>query len=180
MPTRPRPRHRPLAVLAVLAAGGVLAGCADLSEMTEAPPPCPPVELVPDASRMTRFADGGRDITDMAWQAELDGYQGSCKYSDSGVNLQLAVIMSVQRGPAGGDAAEVPYFVAVPAFYPADGAKQVFTARVPFTNNAGQARFRDGEVSIDIPLDDPADGPNTPVYLGLQLDREQFERLRRK
>lgn len=172
---------RRAAVLAGVLGAAVLPGAC--SALEDTPPPCPEVRLLDEGQRLVRYRPGeGRDVTDMVAEARLVGYQGSCAYTDTGVDLLLAPVFEVEKGPAAdSDSATVPWFVALPAFHPDPAAKRLFRATVPFPDNTGRVRYREGQVRVVMPLDDPRrQGPEQTVYLGLQLSREQLDRQRRQ
>lgn len=116
-----------------LALGSVLAVSAcssmDLGLGSEPPPPCPTVRLDRDTTRMEVFVGEGRDITDMAYMIEIQGYGGTCAYEDDEVIVELIPQFTVERGPAAPEGAAsgmFAYFVAVPSYYPDPAGKQVF------------------------------------------------------
>ena len=154
----------------------VLVGCGSSTRV----PPCPKVFLASDISTLTRFRPGGgHDLTDVEFQAELLGYQGSCKYEKNKVTINLAVGFSVARGPAAGRDAQFEYFVAIPNLYPNKAAKMDFDVAYPYPAGQPRGEFRD-EVEIDIPLADRNAGPSNEIYIGLQLTAEELEYNRKQ
>jgi hypothetical protein len=153
-----------------------LAGCGSSERL----PPCPKVFMSSDISTLTRFRPGGgRDLTDVEFQTELLGYEGSCKYEKNKVTINLAVGFGVSRGPAAGREAQFEYFVAIPKLYPSKAAKVDFDVAYPYP--AGQARgeFKD-EVEIDMPFTDRSTVLSNEIYIGLQLTAEELEYNRKQ
>jgi hypothetical protein len=147
----------------------------------ERQPPCPKIFLASETSALTRFRDGpGRDITDVAFEAELLGYSGSCKYDKNMLNIELNVDFAVTRGPAGAaNRARFDYFVAVPRLFPDPAGKRVFDVDAEIPANQRRIQFRD-EIQLDIPLANRNEGPANEIYVGLQLAPEELERNRRR
>jgi hypothetical protein len=167
--------------LAVLAVG--LSACGSLSLSENRPRlACPDVVFERSTADLVAFRPGpGRDLTDVMYEAQLTGYTGDCvrAKNDSSVTLILQPTFTVSKGPAwpGGNH-KVEYFVAVPAFYPAPQAKQVYG--VPFTFTSGTMTsvvLRDEKVTVDVPAVGDATKP-PPVYIGFQLSPAQLEHNR--
>ena len=153
-----------------------LAGCGSSPRM----PPCPKIFLSSDISTLTRFRPGGgRDLTDIDFQAELLGYSGSCKYEKDKLTITLNVGLGVSRGPAAGREARFSYFVAIPKLYPSPAAKVDFDVAYPFPSGQARGEFKD-EVEIDIPLAERNTGPSNEIYIGLQLTAEELEYNRKQ
>lgn len=175
-------RHRAAAVarrVALLALGALaLAACAD----TPPDVACPEVRVDSDTSRLVKFREGpGRDLTDVVYEARISGFAGDCGPSETPgmVNVRMKVAFAVSKGPAyGGGTNQFTYFVAVPAYYPAPSAKQVFPVSFSFPEGNVTTMFlRDEAVTVDVPV--PAEGGAPPVYVGFQLTAEELEYNRR-
>ncbi|WP_142847350.1 hypothetical protein [Telmatospirillum sp. J64-1] len=164
-----------IAPFAVLAAAALLSACGT-SQRAEAPP-CPPVSVLADASEMTRFRPGpGRDITDVELEAEITGFRGSCVYRGNTAHMTLAVAIEVKRGPAAqGREADLPFFLAIPAFYPADEAKAVLPVRIAFPPNVEAVRYVEENIELTVPMKEGEALETYRIYLGLQLDEAQLE-----
>src|SRR5690606_31119341 len=145
-------------LLPALAAAMLLAGCqttvfgSDQDTPSAAPPPCPRIAVVPEAGRLTRFEGGGRDVTNVLFEAEIQTPRSSCVYRDNGeIVVSMAVPIVVGQGPANRDGmARLDYFVAI-----ARGeqrlVKQVFDVTVEFEDNATRVGYLD-ELQQTIPL----------------------------
>ncbi|HSV29332.1 MAG TPA: hypothetical protein VLL76_07230 [Candidatus Omnitrophota bacterium] len=162
-----------------VASSVVLASCSVFEK--KAPPPCPPVYILSDASTLTKYREGkGRDLTDVEFEAEITGYKGECKYDDKGAVVDIEVIFSLKRGPADTDRkAEFEYFVAVPLYYPSPQAKAVFPVTIPFLEGANHVKHFDEAVSMRIPVKDNDVIQKYEVYLGFQTSAEELERNRK-
>lgn len=166
----------------VLAAPLVLSGCDSWSRIKgRTPPPCPPVYIMADAAKITKYRPGsGRDLTDVEMEGEIVAFKGDCVYDDKGGEVSLQLAFELRRGPAAsGRTLDVTYFVAVPKFYPAPGAKGVFTFPVTFPDTVDRIRVTDDEVSMRLPVRDKELIDNYEIFLGFQLTPEEMEDNRR-
>jgi len=143
-------------------------------------PPCPPVYILGDASKLTKFRPGpGRDITDVEYEAEIVGFTGGCKYDDKGAIVDLQVMFNLKRGPADTDRkAEFTYFVAIPYYYPAPDAKAEFETSVAFPEGANYVKYTDEEVVMRVPVKDKEVISKYEIYLGIQATPEELSRNR--
>ncbi len=151
-----------------------LSGCGIFSA-AKPPLPCPKVFLTENTSHLTRFRPGkGRDITDIAFQADMPGYTGSCSYDEKKLTVDLNVAFDVRRGPADQTRkVAFQYFVAIPKLFPSPTGKRIFDVGFAFQPNQGRTRFND-EIEIDLPLAKQTDGPSYEIYLGFQLTPEEL------
>lgn len=99
-------RHlrRPLRMALTAAFVTTLAACSSMDlglGKAEPPPPCPTVRLDRDTVQAVQYVGPGRDITDMAFTIELQGYGGNCQYEDEHVIVQVVPQFVIERGPAG-------------------------------------------------------------------------------
>lgn len=171
---------RRLALSAVaLVALPLLASCSVLDKKT--PPPCPPVYILGDAASLTKYKPGrGRDLTDIEFQAEIQGYSGDCVYDDKGALVELQVIFNLTRGAADDDRkASFEYFLAVPLYYPAPEAKAVFPVEVSFSEGSNYARHTDETVTMRIPVKDKDIIQKYEIYLGFQTSAAELDANRK-
>lgn len=152
-------------------------------------PACPVVRLLKDMDLVTVYQPGlGRDITDILYEGEITGFKGECDYiGKDGVYSHVKVVLKVDfkiiRGPAGKtEFLTVPYFVAIPEFYPSPSGRSDFPFRVRFPKNENLMSVSDQEVEVSIPLTASRKGPKSRVYIGFQLtaDQLQFNRQKRQ
>ncbi len=154
----------------------VLAGCS-----SDGPPrPCPPVGTPAPLDTFTRFEPGGgQDLTQVRFSGRIARVQSACEYDEKGVDVELAIQIVVERGPADRSRqAELQYFVAVEDGPGNITAKQVFDVAVPFEGNSRRLG-RLEEVDLRIPAPAGHGFTNTRVLVGLQLDQEQLDYNRR-
>lgn len=143
-------------------------------------PPCPPVYILGDAGKLTKFKPGpGRDLTDVDFEAEILGYQGGCTYDEKGAIVDLQVSFALKRGPGDTDRkAEFTYFAAIPYFYPNPGAKAEFPVTVTFPEGTNYVRYSDEEVVMRVPVKDKDVISKYEIYLGFQETQEELQRNR--
>ncbi|EME71522.1 hypothetical protein H261_02636 [Paramagnetospirillum caucaseum] len=166
----------------VLAAPLVLSGCDAMSRIKgKTAPPCPPVYIMSDAAKITKYRSGaGRDLTDVEMEGEIVAFKGDCVYDDKGGEVSLQLAFELRRGPAAqGRTLDVTYFVAVPKFYPAAEAKGVFTFPVTFPDTADRLRATDDEVVMRLPVKTKELIDNYEIFIGFQLTPEEMEMNRR-
>ncbi len=158
---------------AVLAIG--LAGCEAGFFSKPAPPgPCPRVAAVADAGTLTRFSGSGRDLTDVAFEAEIGGMQGSCVYSDDVIDVDLAVQFIASRGPADQNRrADFKYFVAVARFDQSVVARESFDTFVEFPGNQNRAGIVE-ELAQHIPIASGERGDSFVIYVGFELTPQEL------
>lgn len=155
-----------------------LSGCDSLSRLQRKdPPPCPPVYILGDGAKITKYRQGGgRDLTDVEMEGEIVGFKGDCVYNAEGGDVSLQLAFELRRGPAAkGRTLDVSYFVAVPKFYPAPDAKGVFTFPVTFPDNVDRIRVTDEEVVMHLPVRTKELIDNYEIYLGFQMTPEELE-----
>ena len=138
--------------------------------------PCPKASILAEAAEVTLFRPGGgQDLTDIAFQAEIAGIDGTCQYMDDDrvVEVGLVVRIAALRGPGATTRhADFPFFVAI--LDPAQNilVKKVFPSAIVFP----QGRRRAGvveELQQTIPLragEELADGYE--ILMGFQLSAE--------
>src|SRR5256885_490934 len=61
---------------------------------------CPTVTRIGDATRLTRFVPGGRDLTDVAFEAKIGGISGNCSGNEKRIQVQMNAQFIASRGPA--------------------------------------------------------------------------------
>lgn len=166
---------RPVAVALLPLA---LASCSVFGK--KEPPPCPPVYILADAAKLTKFRPGpGRDLTDVEFEGEIVGFTGGCKYDEKGAVIDLQVSFDLKRGPANSDRkADFSYFVAIPYFYPSPEAKAEFATSVAFPEGANYVKYTDEEVVMRIPVKDKEIINKYEIYLGFQETQEELNRNR--
>ncbi|MEM7172373.1 MAG: hypothetical protein AAF530_19555, partial [Pseudomonadota bacterium] len=80
----------------------------------EAPLPCPSIVVVQDAAQQIKFADDGRDLTDVIYQADISAAGITCEYDENAIDVDMRVRVQARRGPADeSNVADIEYFVAI-------------------------------------------------------------------
>lgn len=141
---------------------------------------CPPAAAVAGVERMTSFRpDGGQDLTDVAFTAQVDSVESVCQYDDDGVEVAMNVLLSAERGPADtAREAALKYFVAIEDGSGNFTAKEIYDVTLPFEGNRRRVGILE-EVDITIPTPADKDFSELRILIGLQITPEQVEYNRR-
>jgi len=174
----------PTVVVALLAAG--LAGCSnDKKDVT----PCPAAKVLSEPSELTRFREGpGQDPTDVLFQARMLQVGGQCSYDPDGgdIDIELQVVMEVERGPASTSGKiDYSYFVAVAEWTPDSGSEPVVRSRKAFKVDTEIPDGRRGlhyqdVLDITIPRPDNRSVKNYELYLGFELTKDELSYNKKK
>ena len=155
-----------------------LAGGCGLFEEKKPPPPCPPIFVLKDAGKLTRYKpSSGNDITDILFQGNVIDFRGFCEYNKprTEVEITLSIAFEIQRGPANTNRkADFGYFIAIPKFHPAPQGKKVFPLNTVFEDNTTRARLTD-EISLTIPLDRTVRRSEYGIYIGFDLTQDELK-----
>jgi hypothetical protein len=185
-------KRSPAPWLAVIVAAGLLAACGLIGGKPTGPI-CPSINILPDASRVTIFRNGpGRDLSDIAYEARVIGFEGDCvykaankekekdgKYTD--VTLNVRPKFRVVAGPAlTGARVALNYFIAMPEFYPNPEGRADFSRDAEIPANRTPIELIDTDIQVTIPLGETRAGASVPVYIGFILTEEQLEQNRRR
>lgn len=166
-----------------------LTGCAMFDK--KAPPPCPRVVILKDASKLTRFAPGpGRDLTDVLFEAAISGFGpvSGCDYadvnSDTGegpLEVNADVMVELARGPADVKRkADFSYFVRITD---KDGnilTGKSFKAEVDFPGNRNRLIWTDDPFYMYIPLKKGQTGRDYQIFVGFDLSHEELQYNRKQ
>ena len=167
-----------LARTAVLAAISALA----LAACSEKPvPPCPSVRVDSNTARLVKFQKNARDLTEVTYAISLIGYDGQCKFTKQGVDVVMDLTFDVFAGPGvPSGSTEIPYFVAIPQFFPKPYGKRTFTVGTRLPKAGQHVRVEEKGVKLFIPLKKDEPGAAYDVYVGLQMSDEDAEYNRRR
>lgn len=155
---------------AVLALPIFLAACSS-DEVAVA---CPQAVQIKDASRLTRFSDAGRDLTDVLFEAEIRQLQLVCQYDDEVVEASLKIVFQARRGPANRQGrAPVRYFVAIADRNQAILAREEFDLEIPFRGNQTRVAMSE-ELGPRIPLRSGEGAADYRIYVGFALSPEEM------
>ncbi|NQW09768.1 MAG: hypothetical protein HQ481_07825 [Alphaproteobacteria bacterium] len=161
---------------AITALGVVLAATLASCASDTPPPPCPSAGTPATLDRVTAFREGGgRDLTEVLFDARIDGVNTICDYGKDGVAVDLAVRFVAERGPAERDRlAALRYFVAVERAFGEVTAKQIYDLPMPFEgNNRRVGRIEQIKVFVPVPANGSFSGVR--VLVGFQLTAEQLD-----
>jgi len=170
--------------LAALFLACLVAGCS-LFQRSQ-PPLCPQVLAVPEGDHVTRFRPGGRDLTDVLFEARLLDARGSCRHREEEgvIEAELVPVFSLTRGPADREGRiRFRYFVAITEATgtaeqpPRILARQEFELEAEFTGNVNRLAVRD-ELVPSIPLSPGKNGADYRIYIGLVMTPEEFRHNR--
>jgi hypothetical protein len=147
------------------------------------PLPCSEVVAPRDAARMVEFVGGGRDLTDVRFESQIEGTGLACDYAeDDGkriVRAELQIAFSAEKGPASSDGtASFDYFVAIADDERNVTAREEFPVRLSLKGNQTRGQFVE-TVSPTIPLKEGETGASYRIFVGFALDEEQLEYNRR-
>jgi hypothetical protein len=141
----------------------------------EAPPLCPTVLVVKDASRMVKFVGAGRDLTDVLFELDIDEAQLACEYDDDMIEAALGIRFVVARGPADHErSAKFRYFVAIATADRDVLVREEFETTIPFEGNRTRVAALE-EVFPNIPLKPGRDGGDYVVYVGIGLTADELQ-----
>jgi len=141
-------------------------------------PPCPEVRIDSKTASYTVFKDGpGRDITDIAYDAEIVSFEGTCEFDDDGVEVNMDMDMMISGGPAVEPGPiDLYYFVAIPRFHPDPAGKKVFNRGYTIPRSGPRReRITESNIRVYIPLESEIVAGGYIIYLGFQLTNEQLE-----
>ncbi|MGE0108688.1 MAG: hypothetical protein AB7S81_02830 [Bdellovibrionales bacterium] len=139
---------------------------------------CPQVASVRELDRMT---DYGRDKVmpeNLVAVASMARIEGSCEYSDDGVDVLFDIHMAAKKGPRlGGNEASFPYFISLVSPQDKVVGKETMTERFSFEGD----RLEDTKTEslrVYIPLEKGEDASLYRVLSGFQLTPEQLQEVR--
>ncbi len=141
---------------------------------------CPKFGILRDANQITTYRPGGgRSAPDIQLRAQIVDYQGNCTYDETGVTVDVGVVLIAERGPAlAGNSVPLSYFAAI---INPDGkaiARQQFDTTVDFNGNVPRAGSRE-EIQPFIPLEKGKDARGYQVLVGFQLTQDQLDANRK-
>ncbi|MDP6706813.1 MAG: hypothetical protein QF893_10760 [Alphaproteobacteria bacterium] len=137
--------------------------------------------MLKDASELVRYRPGpGRDLIDVVTQARVARIVVECDYDDGQVEVELAIDLLVEQGPAATDATvALPYFIAIIDASQRILAKEVFTSQVEFPADRRRVGVRE-ETEQDIPFGPGESGVSFEILVGFQLSKQELEDIRRR
>jgi hypothetical protein len=153
----------------------MLASCASNNS---APPPCPQVAKLTEASYLTRFAGPGNDLTDAVYEAKVDGFTSRCFYTNQddkqAVRTELKIQFSASRAPKFvGENPKFQYFVAITGPNQKPLAREVFDVDVDLSGDKVHNISVD-EIEPVVPLGANENGDFYRIYVGFILTEKEL------
>lgn len=165
--------------MAVSGALLAVAGCGAFSEKQAGP--CPVVVAVDDAARLTKFAPGGSDLTEVLFEVTIEDVQYACNYDGPILEMVVTLTLVGTEGPANvSGTGAFNYFVAVATNEREILAREDFDVTMPFQGNATRVRLTE-TVEPAIPLNPGETGEDFRLFVGFDLTEAelQYNRARR-
>ncbi len=141
---------------------------------------CPSVLIERDTSARAVFKQNGnvKDASAKMFDVSLVGYDADCVYNTKKQQYGISVrpVFDIELGSAQKDRdVSFDYFVAMPQYYPAKDAKQLFSVNTKMPKNSDKIHYRDNDVYVGIPVEEGKKISDYEVYIGLQLDKDELE-----
>ena len=147
-------------------------------------PPCPTVEVLPEASILTRFRNGpGRDILDELYTGEIIDIGMLCEHDidedtqTGDLLMDLAVVVRAERGAANTDRkARLDYFVGI-----TDATrgkilnKKILELPAVFPGNHTRITVTDDPIEMNFKLKKGQTGRDFSVVVGFQLNSDDMK-----
>ena len=124
---------------------------------------------------MVRFRPGGRDLTDVVFEAEIKDAALTCEYDENVIESDMRVSIEALRGPANPERiADFAYFVAIATTDQKIVAREEFALEVPLPGNQTRVAVVE-EISQRIPLKAGENGNDYVIYIGFALTPEELQ-----
>ena len=140
---------------------------------------CPKVGILRDANQVALFRPGGKNAADVQARAQIVDYAGNCTYDETGVTVDVSLVLVAERGPAMiGSSLPLSYFAAIVTPEGAIGTRQPFDTTIDFTGNTPRAGSRE-DLQPHIPLAKGVDARGYQVLVGFRLTQAQLDANRK-
>ncbi|MGG5823688.1 hypothetical protein [Falsiroseomonas sp. HW251] len=163
-----------VAALAWLAA---LAACGGSGPAGVTTAPCPRISILADGADLTRFRPGGpRDLSAMAVDARITGFQAQCDFASARrLDVRVTPEFAVERGPAAtGRTVDLPWFLAVSTAEEEVLDRTTSSTRVTFPQNVGRAGAVGPTVRFTMPIGEGVRAQDYLVRIAFQLDADEL------
>lgn len=153
----------------------LLAACAS-SKPQSVPPACPAALILDGAQRTSSYRpDSDQSPSALRYLAVLTNLQSTCHYNDKGVDVDLAVDLIAQRGPAAAnESVPLTYFVATMGPNRRILSKQLLDSEIAFTKGENTAGVTE-QLTLRLPSVTPEHASDYNLLLGFQLDEAQLK-----
>ncbi len=142
---------------------------------------CPAASVLGDAEFLTKFSGGGRDITNVAFEAEFLGVETNCRFGReftrrfaySSVRIDIEAVLGSTAVP---QSSRIPYFIAV--VNPDTQQvilREVYELEADFSRNRRTVRLTDQIDQIKIPVIENEDALQYEFIVGFDLTPEEVE-----
>lgn len=160
----------------VLAAVLLLSACATDGE--EKPKPlCPQVAIVRALEKVVDYGLENPDATKLVSVATMNTVEGTCEYTDKGVDVNFTLTMTAEKGPRlGGDRASFPFLISIVGSDDKVRAKDIMTAQFTFKGDEKRTELAQ-PLHVFIPLAKGEDAAAMRVLTGFQLTEKQMKTL---
>jgi hypothetical protein len=167
-------RHPVAALLALLSVAACAGG--DDGGAPQQVTACPGALILQGAERTAAYAEGAdARPEEQRYLAVLTNLRSACRYDETGVDVDLAFDLIVERGPAlAQNSVELTYFIATVGPNEEILDKQLLTSDIEFVGEeevAGSAE----ELTLRLPTVSPADAAGHALLLGFQLDETELD-----
>lgn len=154
----------------------MIAGLTGCSQQTQTQLPCPSVVVVSDASSTTAFiSKEGKDLTDIAFEAQIEQVGHSCFYNDSLVTVNTLIRIDGTRGPRSVvTESEVIFFVAIIDKDQNVVGRERFETTLSFNSRRQRAAIVE-EIEQIIPIRPNFRGFDYQILIGFELTPLQLE-----
>lgn len=168
---------------ALLAALFALSGCGFFSSGSDnnLPPVCPSLQLLSDASDVTRYRASAHDLTEIVFDARITAVPAQCtRDAKNVVKTALQVRTSLTRGPAATTRqATISYVVTV-----MDGDRiidqQDYALQAAFPSNVDRLDVTGDPIELLFPVSAQKQASAYKIYVGLRLSPEELAENRRR
>lgn len=136
---------------------------------------CPGVAVVQDAGQIVHFQGEGRDLTDVAYEADIGAAIVECEFDEDVIESELAVRVRVGRGPANVDPrVRFTYFVAIADASRRIVAREEFDVDMALPENKTLIEKVD-QVDYQLPVRPGQTGREYRVFIGFVLAPDDYE-----
>ena len=135
--------------------------------------------IIPEASKLTRFSETGRDLNDVRFDAAISNARLFCAYEGWELDIWVEVDLEVERGPAmatEGEAASPAafrYFMALASRDLQIIAREGFEFSAPLNQEVPKIQAAE-ELGTRVTLAKDSIGDDLVVLLGIELSREEL------
>lgn len=142
--------------------------------------PCPRIVILSDGADLTRHRPGmQRDLTGLALDARIQGFEARCDFAGSdrsGLVVRITPRFEAERGPAAeGRTVDLPWFVVMTDAGDRDIlARVAATTRVAFAPNVPRAQAAGPAVQLDMPIGGGRRAADYTLRVSFQLTPEEL------